>query len=85
MEIGKTAEMFRRQKGMSQIEFSQKIGKSQAWISNLEKDKVTITPKILKELSTVLDVSPMDIILDKNTKISDNELNNIYKGIEKSI
>ena len=63
MKIGERIARYREKCGMSQEELAQLLGyKSKSTINKIEKGNRTVPKKMILRLSSVLDVTPLDIL-----------------------
>lgn len=65
MTVGKNIKNIRKERGMTQIEFANKVGISRTYLSDLENDRKNISTKTLQTLSEKLNVSTSYITTGK--------------------
>lgn len=75
MNLGERINRIRRSKGMSQVFIASKLGKTSAWLSNIEKGRRDIGAEELHQIAEVIGVDIGIFFREElNAKLSD-ELN----------
>ena len=62
MNIGNAIKDLRKQKGLKQIDFADKCGLSQSYLSSIEKGRKEPTLSILKQIANALSI-PMPVLV----------------------
>ncbi len=91
--IGKNIRVVREVRGFSQEYVAKKIGISQRTYSNIEADKSKVDTEIIKNISEVLDIDPIELLsLNEKTMFSNCSSSggvgnfgymNTYQGLDK--
>ena len=66
-----------KEKGMSQVEFSEKTGIAQSTISDWKRKKTNPSADKLAVIRAVLEISPNQLLLDYNGEVNDPSENHI--------
>lgn len=73
MNLGERINRLRRSKGISQVFITNKLGKTSAWLSNIEKGRRDIGAEELHQVAEVLGVDIGEFFKDKlNNELSDD-------------
>ena len=73
MSLGERIAIIRRNKGISQAFIAGKLGKTSAWLSNIEKGRRDIGAKELNQVAEVMDVEIGEFFKEKlNEELSSN-------------
>jgi transcriptional regulator with XRE-family HTH domain len=84
MKIGETIKKIRKEKGITQINFSKKCGISQTYLSQIENNERNPTVDILERISNALEIPyPVLSFLSITEDIVPREKKDIYKRMEK--
>lgn len=86
MKIGKAIRDLRQQKGIKQVDFAEKCGLSQSYLSHIEKGTKEPTLSILKQIADTLSVPlPILIFLSIDSDDISSEKKETYNLLEPSI
>ncbi len=84
MKIGETIKKIRKEKGITQINFSRKCGISQTYLSQIENNERNPTIDILERISNALEIPyPVLSFLSITEDNVPEEKKEIYKRMEK--
>ncbi|TLS35793.1 helix-turn-helix domain-containing protein [Pseudalkalibacillus caeni] len=81
--IGAKVQMYRQRKGLSLSELAERAGVAKSYLSSIERN-IQSNPSIqfLEKISKVLNVS-VETLLQNETDIEENELDQEWKGLVK--
>src|SRR5437868_6323235 len=86
MNIGKTIANLRKEKGMSQVEFAEKVGIAQTSLSQIESGKKRPNPLNLKSIGDELKISELHLyFLSFDESDVPEEKRELYRSLEKPL
>ncbi|MBP3040407.1 helix-turn-helix transcriptional regulator [Bacillaceae bacterium Marseille-Q3522] len=80
--IGKRIKKARAGKGLTQEKLGEKLGVTGAYISKIERGRTTVSLDNLSKLSSILEVSPLEILIGASSSSNDylrNEITDMIK------
>lgn len=84
MKIGATIKKLRKEKKITQIDFAERCGISQTYLSQLENDERNPTVDVLERISNVLEIPyPVLSFLSITIDSVPEEKKEVYKRMEK--
>ncbi|MBE0649654.1 MAG: helix-turn-helix transcriptional regulator [Bacteroidales bacterium] len=84
MKIGVTIKSLRKEKGIRQVDFAEKCGISQTYLSQIENDERNPTLDVLERISKVLEIPyPVLSFLSLTIDSVPEEKKEVYKKMEK--
>ncbi|MGD9994033.1 MAG: helix-turn-helix domain-containing protein [Salinivirgaceae bacterium] len=84
MQIGATIKKLRKEKGITQIDFSKRCGISQTYLSQIENDERNPTVDVLEKISNVLEIPyPVLSFLSITIDSVPEDKKEIYQRMEK--
>jgi len=82
MELGKVIKKLRKEKGLTQKELAQKIGKSERLITYFERGVARVSLDTLYDIAKALDVSVSEIFLQSEEKFQDPNITLLMSRVE---
>jgi transcriptional regulator with XRE-family HTH domain len=82
MEIGKVVKKLRKEKGLTQTELAQKIGKSMRLITYFERGVANVSLDTLYDIAKALDVPVSEIFLRSENKLQDPNITLLMSQVE---
>jgi transcriptional regulator with XRE-family HTH domain len=82
MRLGKVVQQLRKEKGLTQTELAQKIGKSMRLITYFERGVANVSLDTLYDIAKALDVPVSEIFLRSENKLQDPNITLLMSQVE---
>ncbi len=73
---GDRIRFYRKQKGLSQLEMSERLHIAPATYSKIETNRTMLATDMLEKIASILDVSPLAIMKEESVAVNNGSANN---------